>query len=70
VENILVELAKFGPVALICGVLLWVNADHQRQMARRLMLLETELLEVVKNNTAALELLRDRPCMVTRERHG
>lgn len=63
-DGILIEFAKFGPVALICGVLLWIDIRHQDQMAARLKVLETELLTLVRNNTAALELLRDRPCLL------
>ena len=58
--------AQFGPVALICGVLLWINLKHQEQMAQRLNILENELLTLVRNNTEALGLLRDRPCLSAR----
>jgi hypothetical protein len=50
-------LGQYGPLALIAGALLFVNWKHQAQMAERLSKLETEMTEIIKNNTAAMTTL-------------
>jgi len=73
--ELLTVLAPGGPVAVICGVMLWINHQHQAQMAKRLGTLEEALLEITRNNTQAMlglqhsnqilaRALSERPCMI------
>lgn len=62
----LLQLAQVGGVGVIAAVAVWEmvvnrkeisrqNAEHQQQMAKRLATLEEALIQIVKNNTVALQ---------------
>jgi hypothetical protein len=53
-EAFVAELVQLGGLGIIAGLLFWQNRDHQAQMAKRLETLETTLIELVRNNTTAI----------------
>ncbi len=65
-NEILAQLPQLGPAAVVAVVLIFEarenrkqlsqqNAAHQEQMAKRLGVLENELIQLVRTNTQALE---------------
>jgi hypothetical protein len=62
-----VEFAKYGPVALICGVLLWQAIKTNDRLGKRLDANNDALVDLVQRNTEAFLCLRDtldrRPCL-------
>jgi hypothetical protein len=67
-----IELIKVGgPVLAIAVVLLWATLRDKDRMAGQLNVLNAELRDLVKNNTAALQKMTDvldrRPCLQFRE---
>ena len=65
--EIMQQLGQLGGLAMIAGLLAYQNREHQAQMARRLGSLEAAMLDLVRNNTAAMRdlaaVLHDRPCL-------
>lgn len=54
-EAMISELVQLGGLGVIAGLLFWQNREHQAQMAKRLSTLEETLIELVKNNTLAIQ---------------
>ena len=63
--DMVMNLSQLGAVGVIAAALVWetretrktmaqTNLEHQQQMAKRLASLETELITLVRNNTAAM----------------
>lgn len=66
-EPLLVEFGKYGLFGLSFGVLLYVTIRDKQKMANDMREDSKTLVELVKNNTLAMQSLRDtlasRPCL-------
>jgi len=66
-DPLFIEFAKYGPVALVCGVLLWQSIKTNDRLGKRLDLNNDALVDLVKKNTSAWLALCDtldrRPCL-------
>lgn len=74
IEKILFSLAEYGPLAIVCGVLLYMQWQNFRRMDQALTNRENLLVSLVEKTTAAIgdnsaatarliEELRERPCL-------